>query len=453
MSDVLCTAMAIALAYWLRFHWSSVAGLEPRIPDFPVWMMLPFGGAFLVAFTLGGLYRRVHVVSGLEEYGRVFAAGGMTLLFVIVVAYLTTFATVSRGFLLLSLGLVTFWVCLGRFSVRRVIYRAARSGRYLDVAIVVGVNHQAIDVARQLVNSPSASICVVGFLSDYRPKGSTVVDGLRILGDPLELESIAREVSANRAVVVESGLAWESLRAIVQVMHRRSPLAISLVPGLSDLHSTSLDARLIGPILTLDPRPSRITGVEAIMKRTLDVAVVVPVLMVGLPLMALMVIIAALQGHGSGITTDLLSGPTTTLRLRRFRRPVWAEKGHLSRLPQLVLVLSGKMSLLGPRPLATEVATRYEAVVPMLEGAKPGFIGPWWLAGIGRPADPDNELAYDLYYVRNYSLWLDLEILIKAALGVLAAGPRPRLHWGIGVPRQQLPVPPTSSLRQGPDEG
>jgi len=96
----------------------------------------------------------------------------MAVLLVIAVAYLTSFPAVSRGFVLLSLGLVTFGVCLGRFGARRVIYRAASRGRYLETAVVVGVNHQAIDVARQLNQNPSTSTRVIGFLSDYRPKGS-----------------------------------------------------------------------------------------------------------------------------------------------------------------------------------------------------------------------------------------------------------------------------------------
>ena len=419
LSDVLFTTWAIALAYWLRFHWSSIAGLEPRVPGFPVWMMLPFVAAFLLAFTLSRAYRRESVVSGLEEYGRIFEASGMTVLFVIVVAYLTTFAAVSRGFLLLSLGLVTFWVCLGRFAVRRVIYQAARKGRCLDAAIVVGVNRQAIDVARQLGNSPSASIRVVGFLSDYRPKGSTVVDGLRILGEPLELESIAQGVGANRAVVVESALAWESLRAIVQVMHRRRDLTISLVPGLSDLHSTSMDARHLGPVLTLAPRLARITGGEAMMKRVLDIAIVVPVLVLGVPLMALMAVLARFSGHGSGLVREAFVGPAGTLTLQRFRYPEWAERVHFSRLPDLLLVLSGTMSLLGPRPVALDRADEYTRVTHLLESAKPGFIGPWWLVRMGRPADVRAEITYDLHYVRNYSIWLDVQLLIQAARGLL----------------------------------
>jgi lipopolysaccharide/colanic/teichoic acid biosynthesis glycosyltransferase len=421
--------MALALAYWLRFNWSSIAGLEPRVPDFPVWGMLPFAASFLLAFTLAGVYRRENVVSGLGEYGRIFGASGMTVLMAIVIAYLTRFPVVSRGFVLLSLGLVTLWVCLGRFGVRRMIYRAARRGQYLETTVVVGVNRQAIDAARQLNRSLSASTRVVGFLSDYRTKGSVVADGLRVLGEPLELETVAHNVGANRAVVVESGLAWESLRAIVQVMHGRGDLAISLVPGLSDLHSTSMDARHIGPVLTLNPRPTRIIGAEAVIKRALDIVVVVPALLLGLPLMALMAGAAFVAGQGAGLSTERVEASRRELVLRHFDYPRWAAGAHLSRIPDLWHVLSGRMSLLGPRPITIERTGGYQEALTMLEAAKPGFIGPWWLAGLGRPPDLEQEMAYDLYYLRNYSFWLDLEILLKAVRGLVIHHAAPALRW------------------------
>lgn len=412
-SDLLFTTVAVMTAYWLRFHWSSVAGLEPRAPNFPFWMMLPFGATFLAAFGLAGLYRCENVISGLDEYGRVFAASAMTVLLVIVIGYLATFPSMSRGFVLLSLGLVTFWVCLGRFASRRLIYRAASRGRFLETVVIVGVNDQAIDVARQLNRNPSTSTRVIGFLSDYRPRGSAVADGLVVLGEPLELDRVARDVSANRAVVIESGLAWESLRAIVQVMHRRSDLAISLVPGMSNLHSTPMDARRIGAVLTLEPRSARITGAEAVMKRALDFAVVVPSLLLGLPLMVLMVAYASIQGQGTGLTSEEVMCPAGKLVLHHFRYPKWADRLHVSRLPELFLVLSGKMSLLGPRPVAVGKLAEYARVMALLESAKPGLIGPWWLVGMGRPEAVDAEVVYDLYYLQNYSLWLDLQLLVR----------------------------------------
>lgn len=414
MSDLLWTAAALSVAYGLRFHWSSIAGLEPRVPGFPSWMMVPFGVAFLLAFAWAGAYQRENTVSGLDEYGRIFVASGVTVLLAVVIAYLTALPEVSRGFALLSLALVTFGVSVGRFTLRRRIYHDARRGRCLDTAVVVGVNRQAIDVARRLNRNPSASTRVVGFLSDYRAQGSDVVDGLRVLGEPLDLGAVASKVGANRAVVVESGLAWESLRAIVQIMHRRQDLAISLVPGLSDLQSTPMHARKLGSVMMLNPRGARISGAEAVMKRLLDLCLILPALVVAGPLMLVFTVAALVSGNGSGIVSETCEGPGGELLLRHYGQPAWARSAHLSRLPELLLVLTGRISFVGPRPLQLGRVAAVNSSITLLEAAKPGFIGPWWLVGANRPADVQEELAYDVYYLRNYSIWLDVEVLLAA---------------------------------------
>jgi exopolysaccharide production protein ExoY len=71
------------------------------------------------------------------------------------------------------------------------------------------------------------------------------------------------------------------------------------------------------------------------------------------------------------------------------------------------------MSLLGPRPVALSRAAAYEEAMAFLSLAKPGFIGPWWLVGKRKPDDIADELKYDLHYLRNYSLWLDVHILLQ----------------------------------------
>jgi lipopolysaccharide/colanic/teichoic acid biosynthesis glycosyltransferase len=60
-----------------------------------------------------------------------------------------------------------------------------------------------------------------------------------------------------------------------------------------------------------------------------------------------------------------------------------------------------------------------------MEGAKPGFIGPWWLVGQSRPNDVEREVAHDLHYLRNYSIWLDFHILIQVARALVNVGNAP----------------------------
>jgi lipopolysaccharide/colanic/teichoic acid biosynthesis glycosyltransferase len=198
-------------------------------------------------------------------------------------------------------------------------------------------------------------------------------------------------------------------------MHRRGLLTVSLIPGIFDLHSTAMEAHQLGSVLTLDALPSRIVGVDAAVKRGVDIIIAVLTLGVSVPLMALLVGPRLLRGRGIGLEKEEVLGARKPIVLTNLKYPSWAGRAHLSRLPNLWLVLAGRMSFVGPRPMPVSQAHGQEDLVSVLEGVRPGFIGPWWLVGRGRPMQLEQELAYDLHYLRNYSIWLDVHILIQVA--------------------------------------
>lgn len=235
----------------------------------------------------------------------------------------------------------------------------------------------------------------------------------------MELQNIAKKYGVTRALVVESGLSWESLQAMVRLMHRREGVAISLLPGLFDLHSTQMVPQQLGPVLTLTPQPARIVGADAVMKRGLDLIVGIMAGVLALPLMALLAGISLARGRGVGLRSERVLGPRGPFNLWIFGGPEWAKRAHLTRLPTLIFVLGGSMSLLGPRPVALHRAEAYAEAMEFLELAKPGFIGPWWLVGKAEPDDIPDELGYDLHYLRNYSVWLDLHILLQVARSLI----------------------------------
>jgi lipopolysaccharide/colanic/teichoic acid biosynthesis glycosyltransferase len=153
--------------------------------------------------------------------------------------------------------------------------------------------------------------------------------------------------------------------------------------------------------------------VDAAVKRGVDIIIAVLTLVVSVPLMALLVGPRLLRGRGIGLEKEEVLGARKPIVLTNLKYPSWAGRAHLSRLPNLWLVLAGRMSFVGPRPMPVSQAQGQEDLVSVLEGVRPGFIGPWWLVGRGRPMQLEQELAYDLHYLRNYSIWLDVHILIQ----------------------------------------
>jgi undecaprenyl-phosphate galactose phosphotransferase len=450
-TDCITVLLGLVSAYWLRFdaHW--LIGLEPRDPTLPALSFVPLLPLWIAAFMVFGLYQRRNLVSGLREYRDVLEASTAVVLIVVVMTYLIQVVALSRGFVVLALGGVTFAVWVGRFSVRRFIYRVASRGMPLDRILIVGANRQAVAIATLITRSRSAASCVTGFLSEYVSVGQLVSGELRVLGEPLQLSKVASEVGATRAVVVESGLSWESLQEVVRNMHRRDSISVSLVTGLFDLHATPMTPSQLGPVLTLSPHPARVVGMEAVFKRGFDIAVGSVALVIALPIMAVLAFAASIDRQSWGLKTGRYMAGGDELTLARFEHPKWAQRRHLSRLPELFAVIQGRMSFVGPRPVAIDRSAAYGRALSLIESAKPGFVGPWWIVGLERPSNTEEELAYDLYYLRNYSIWSDVQILVQALrhFGRLPHDHR-RLIGGLSSSDPQLRNPTAPPSMRGP---
>ncbi|HEV3232663.1 MAG TPA: sugar transferase [Candidatus Dormibacteraeota bacterium] len=428
-ADLAGVTLGLALAYVARY-----GSLAPGRDGMPLVYLAPLWALWLVALAVLGLHQRRNTVSGIGEYRRILTAGAVVLLAVIVVSYAGTQSLVSRGFLALAFVAVSLLVGLGRFATRRWIYAQARRGRCLDRAVVIGTNRQAVAVARQLEESAPASCQVVGFLTDYGAIGHRVQNGLTVLGEPMQLETLGPELGLTKAIVVQSGISWESLQWLVAWMQRSTGVEFCLVPGLHDLHSTPMSTYQLGGLLTLVPHSARVVGVDAVLKRGLELVVTLPACVVALPAIAVLAVCSRLAGRGWGIAAEEFVDGRGTYRLWRFSDSEFARRYHLARLPSLPLVLSGRVGLLGPRPIPRAQPQHYAKARLFLDSARPGFIGPWWLVGIQRPADLDAELAFDLYYLRHYSIWLDVHILVQAARGVLGR------RVSAGPPLRRLPA-------------
>jgi lipopolysaccharide/colanic/teichoic acid biosynthesis glycosyltransferase len=253
---------------------------------------------------------------------------------------------------------------------------------------------------------------VIGFLDDFRPLGRELLPGIRVIGDPLRLLDIAAETRATHAVVVESGISWESHQWLVTHPAPLGSLVILTAPGLFDLTATKMDLRQLGSVPLLLPRAAVITGIDAVLKRTLDIVAALVLLLATLPLQ--LIICMRLWPKAFQMRRVLAYGGRE-LRLLEFRPRPRMRQFHMSRLPSLIHVLTGSLSLVGPRPLEAADTAQYAGWMPMLRSAKPGFIGPWWLVGLGRPENLEEEIMLDLHYLRNYTVWFDLHVLAQTA--------------------------------------
>ena len=314
------------------------------------------------------------------------------------------------------------------------------SGRPLTRVLLVGAGESAEAIALALRNRLGHSVDVVGCVDDAATVGPL---GVPIVGRLDDMPWLVRGLLVDEVIICLPGDRYADVERL-SFQLQAEPVRVRLVPDFLKLVMVQSSVDLVGGLPLIGLREPRIDGPAWAVKRIFDLAVTGGVLLFGWPI--LMAIAAAIKLTSPGpviykqqrvgengrlfwvykfrtMVTDADQRPTLdkrpddprVTRLGRFLR-----RTSLDELPQLFNVLKGEMSLVGPRPEQVFIVQRYEPWQRQRLAVPPGITG-WWQVN-GRSNLPMHlNTQYDLYYIRNYSLLLDLKILWKT-IGTVIQG-------------------------------
>ncbi len=400
---------AVLLAFWLAatLVWRTGVGINGgNDSDWLVLAMVPVLG---LIFFAQGLYEPANLLVGAREFAGVFRASAYGLLAITVIAFVLRWP-LSRSWTVASWALMTGLVIALRFGIRRVAAAVRRRGRLTERAVIVGADEDSLALAEQ-VNQPGSGMRVVGILDDYIPTGTELPGGLRVVGPSSSLMETTSRLRVHDAIIAPQALPWETLRELILVSATRANgLQVHLSAGFYDMLTAGVrfSERSHVPLLTL--RKARLSPVERAVKAVLDRGLAT-VLLLGLS-PVLLVMVAWQRRHAQPSLLDrrrVLGARGASFDLLSFHSSAPFESNLLAKLPGLLNVLRGQLSLVGPRPL-TEAETRTLPSMP-LTTIQPGLTGPWRQA-----ADPTEQATLDVYYVRSYSVWLDIAVLFERAM-------------------------------------
>ncbi|HSN74838.1 MAG TPA: sugar transferase [Anaerolineae bacterium] len=456
--DSVGVALALLAGYWLRI----ASGLLPEraFEEFAVYLRV---GAlivpiFLLIFAFNNLYDARLVRGGMEEYVQIAKSFIYGIVAVIVLSYWVRVATLSRGWFLLVFAFGIFFVGGGRFLVRRALAWLHRRGRLRTRMLIVGANEQGQAIARQFRAAAGAGVDVVGFIDDFLPVGAPVplADDpeltLRVLGGPDRLHDVARQNRVDEVVVVSNAVAWETFQEIMQrlsVNPEQAPFEIKLSPGFYEILTTGVRVTQLAYVPLLLVNRERITGADKVLKNGLDYSLALLNLLVAAPLMGIIALVLRLTSEGQVIERHRVlacgGGEFTTWKFNtglgetprpRFAHPLALADGGqatvgaaqhvtgvqrflydsgLDKMPQLLNILRGEMSWVGPRTVSVGQVEIHSPWLPNLLTVKPGITGPW---AVGWKRSLDDEMRVTMVYIRNWTIWLDLQILAQTALRV-----------------------------------
>jgi lipopolysaccharide/colanic/teichoic acid biosynthesis glycosyltransferase len=451
----------LLLAYYLRIGSGLLRYGQPYEFANYVRMIALAVPIFLVIGASSQLYDPHQLFGGPQEYAHVVRTCVFGVVVLIVLSFYQREDLLSRAWLLMALVLSIALMGTGRFAFRRLVAYLRSRGLFVTRTLVIGANEQAKAIVRQFHSAKMRGVRALGFLDDYLPPGTPVLDGLEVLGPPSELDRLVHELDIGGVVVVPDALAWESFQEIIrEAAARRNGLEIKLSPGFYEILTTGVkvDYSTFVPLLTVDR--VRITGIDAVLKNVLDFGLGLVLLVLCGPLIGVLALaLWGTQGRplldrprvlGLGgrpfVTWKFHTGLLGSTR-RSFAHPLpsvlptpargsWLRsllfRTGLDKLPQLGNVLQGRMSLVGPRTISVGDEGVYGPWLHSMVTVKPGITGPWAVRSV---RTLDDEIRLTMYYIRNWTIWLDLQLLVRTAVRSLQ-----RNRGGSGEPIESAAV-------------
>lgn len=443
LGDALVVTASFVLAYIVRFFTNLpvfVEGaMQPEFYSILIAMLVP---CWIGIFAMHGLYQRTALFNGTHEYNQVFNATSKGMLFVVILTFLIPDIVIARGWLVMSWILTVTLTIAWRFSFRRVVYHLRAKGHLTERILIIGATDEGRAIAEQLSAEHRAGANIVGFIDDRLPVGSEVGTS-RVLGTTGDFIRLVNELDIETIIIADTNLIRERLIVLDGAMDLLNRLEVRLAPGLFDLLTIGVQVREQGAVPLLSLNKTRITGIHAISKLLIDRIGALIGLILLAPLFLIVAIAIRLDSPGNIFHRRRVMGvgyrqfdafkfrtmyEDGDRRLTPAQREELAQKGKLKddpritrvgkflrrtsidELPQLINVLLGQMSLVGPRMITAAEMHHFGRWQHNLLMVRPGLTGLWQISGRSNLGYAD-RVRLDMHYIRNYSIWLDLLII------------------------------------------
>lgn len=464
LSDSLAILLAFSVAYILRVQIDSRPLLNPISAKsyFLIYLaILPFWLAIMAAF---GLYKRSFYNKFLKEFSALFAASLIGIMALITLDFaLSRPIFPARLIPVYAFGLSLGFLWLGRLLLRFFKYLAARSGKGLTRVLIIGNGEIAPKLYASLISRKNHEYRLEGIWMpptqaqrEFKPYKIHNIQSFN--------KALARIAHRHADLIIQTEVLDDEknyqLTSAVESAHAR----YKLIPSNSSLYGVKTTTDLFFGIPSLDVHITPLVGWNTVLKRLFDIIlslIILAICAIPMLLIALLVKLSDFRGpvlykhqrvtrfgkpfyiwkfrsmyqkYCSGQKSDvqifkemgredLIQEWASNQKIKKDPRvtPLGCllRKTSLDELPQLINVLQGKLSLIGPRAITKDELSKYKTSRYKFLSVKPGLSGLWQVSGRGDLSYED-RVKLDVYYVQNWSLWLDIKILFKTIRTVIS---------------------------------
>ena len=443
--DGLCALAAGLLAFQVRF--------DAQISQAWAYLLLSLGLPllWLVSVWLAGGYDSRFIGVGSDEFRRMLNAGVCLTAGVAIVSF-ATHADLARGYVVLALPVLTALDLIARFGLRKRLHRSRRQGNFMHKVVVVGhpdvVADLTVELRRETHHGLSVvAACVVG------PDQPTEVDEIPVIGGLGNVTTVVERFGADTvAVLACPEMSGARLRDLAWTLEK-SGTDLCVAPALLDVAGPRTTIRPAAGLPLLHMDHPEFTGARRLVKEAFDRVLACAAMLLLAPLFVSVAVAIKLGDGGPTLFRQTRVGkdgrPFSVYKFRTMVVDAEARKAQfvllnetggvlfkmrkdpritpvgellrrwsLDELPQLINVIRGDMSLVGPRPPLPDEVAKYPDHVRRRLAVKPGITGLWQVNGRS-DLSWDESVRLDLRYVENWSLMLDMQILWKTLSAVV----------------------------------
>ncbi|MEJ5248653.1 MAG: undecaprenyl-phosphate glucose phosphotransferase [Caldilinea sp.] len=435
---------SIWLGFWSAY-WLLKRNPEFIIGEFGEFLLLPgvYMGVMSLIYFSQRMYQRRRPVTHLDEFFKVVTYNLLTMLFT--VALLTLFARdfqYHRAFVLLGAGLTMVYDTIGRVIHAQLQWWAQARGIGDDRVLLIGAGEVGQMLLQKIKMHPKLGYQVVGVVD--AGKGERALQGLDapLLGSLADVPTLIDRYAIDEVII---GLPESSHQDLVNIISlcEREKVGIRVFPDVFQIMASEVTIGDLGGLPLLTIRDVALQGWKLTVKRGMDIVLSAIGLVLLSPFMLLIALLIKLDSPGPVFYTQERMGldakPFKIIKFRSMRQdaesdgPGWTtpddprktklgafmRRFNIDELPQLINVLIGEMSLVGPRPERPVYVEQFRQIIPRYmdrHREKAGLTGWAQVNGLRGDTSIVERTKYDLWYIENWSIGLDIMILLRTVL-------------------------------------
>jgi len=460
ISDLVLIGIAFLLSYWVRYQLQWFRAVDPAFQtDFVTY--LPFLVALMailfVSFNFSGVYHRRRDRGWLEEVYTIATATTLGVVTLIILNLIFGELSYSRLIFLYAAVFVVLFLGISRAAIFLILGYLRARGVAVQRVVLVGAGDVGRMVMRNIAARPGLGYRLIGFLDDNPTKSSTDIGRFKALGPLDNFEQVLASQRVDESIIC---LPWQSHRTVARLLNQceQAGVRAHIVPDLFHLTKNQMIVEDLNGVPLISTRGISIAGWNLIIKRMMDLTIVCLGSILAVPLGLLIALAIRLDSPGPILYHQIrigkngnpfaiykfrsmvenaeerrqevaalneASGPLFKMRddPRRTRVGRILRRLSLDELPQLINVFRGEMSVIGPRPNLPGEVAQYKEWHRKRLSVNPGMTGLWQVSGRS-DLTFDEMVLLDIYYAENWSLGMDLGILLMTG---------PRVFFGKGA--------------------